>query len=508
MTAGPPPPLSSPDTPPLDLPRLLMRRAGAVALAVLALAVLLGLWRLNLDIDDEVDAGLHLATVMATVGQAGLMSDAQLLNALKALGTQGELRHVGLELRNAQGEVVLAQGLEADAAPSSGWVERALQALDPPETRAVAWMLPRPVGPDWQVRLVASREGERDEALANLGGMLALLLLCITALLLSMRWNLRHALQPLSQLLAAMAGIGRGDLRPLHALPNMPVTELQTTATALRQLAQALDEAQAQRRELSRKMLTLQEDERNRIAHELHDELGQRLTAMRVGTAHLLRSLGEDAPLRPGVLQLKEHCEQLQHDVRHLLAGLQPFDEPGGQPDTVALDRLVSHLSALVAVWNRDAGAGLRVQLLLTAFDAAARPRPWPAAQDNPQDNPQDGAPWQLPLPLAQALYRISQESLTNVARHAGTGQATLALDLHEPRAGQAARVAWRVSDNGPGIADVPQALQRGNGLAGIHQRVWAAGGDLAVAPVQAGAPRPGLVLSAQFDLSRPAPAG
>ena len=82
MTAGLPPP--QPPSRPLDLPRLLMRRAGAVAAVVLVLAVLLGLWRLNLDIDDEVDAGLHLATVMATVGQAQAMSDAQLLNALKA----------------------------------------------------------------------------------------------------------------------------------------------------------------------------------------------------------------------------------------------------------------------------------------------------------------------------------------------------------------------------------------------------------------------------------------
>jgi two-component system, NarL family, sensor histidine kinase UhpB len=481
----------------MTLPRLLMRRAGAVAAGVLLLALLLGLWRLNLDIDEEVDAGQHLARVMATLGQAASRSDAQLLDALKAQLSQGRLRHVALELRDARGALLLTHG---PAGPARGWP---WPWTSPPEARAVAWALPRPGGAEWQVRLRASRDGERNEALANLAGMLALLLLCVAGLLLSMRWNLRHALRPLSHLLGAMDGIGRGDLGPVRSLPAMPVTELQAVAGGLRQLTQALDDAQAQRRSLSRKMLTLQEEERSRIAHELHDELGQRLTAMRVGTAHLLRSLGEDAAARPGLLQLQQHCEHLQHDVRHLLAGLQPFDEPGGQPDAVPLERLVSHLHALVAAWNRDAGAGLQVQLQQAAFDSAARPRPWPAADDP--------AAWQLPLPLAQALYRISQESLTNVARHAGASQATLALDLHEARGGQAARVAWRVSDNGRGISDLPSALGRGNGLAGIHQRVWAAGGDLSVAPgprVPPGGPAlPGLVLSAQFDLPRPAPA-
>ena len=473
----------------MNLPRLLMRRAGAVAAAVLALAVLLGLWRLTLDIDEEVDAGQHLARVMATLGQAATLDDAQLLDALKTLLSQGRLRHVALELRDTRGAVLLTHG---PAGPARAWF---WHWSGPPDARMVAWALPRPDGGHWQVRLRASRDGERNEALANLGGMLALLLLCIAGLLLSIRWNLRHALRPLSQLLGAMAGVGRGDLHPLRTLPAMPVTELQAVAGGLQQLTQALDDAQAQRRALSSKMLTLQEEERGRIAHELHDELGQRVTALRVGTAHLLRGLGDDNPVRSGLLQLQDHCEQLQHDVRHLLAGLQPFDEPGGQPDTVPLERLVSHLNALVASWHRDEGAGLQVQLQLQAFDAGGQPQPWP---QGPQS-----APWQLPLTLAQALYRISQESLTNVARHAGASQATLALALHPPGAGPAARIAWRASDNGRGIADVPQALQRGNGLAGIHQRVWAAGGDLSVSAAggQALAPLPGLVLAAEFEL-------
>ena len=74
----------------------------------------------------------------------------------------------------------------------------------------------------------------------------------------------------------------------------MPIGELQAIATALRELANALEGAEQQRRVLSQQVLTLQEDERQRIARELHDEFGQRLTALRADAAWLARRIGQD----------------------------------------------------------------------------------------------------------------------------------------------------------------------------------------------------------------------
>jgi two-component system sensor histidine kinase UhpB len=82
-----------------------------------------------------------------------------------------------------------------------------------------------------------------------------------------------------------------------------------------------------------------------------------------------------------------------------------------------------------------------------------------------------------LPRELALAVYRISQEALTNVARHAQATRAVLQLTLQRRADGDL--LLWQVSDDGRGLGEFAIALQRGNGLAGIRQRVWALGADL-----------------------------
>jgi two-component system sensor histidine kinase UhpB len=99
---------------------------------------------------------------------------------------------------------------------------------------------------------------------------------------------------------------------------------------------------------------------------------------------------------------------------------------------------------------------------------------------------------------LGVSAYRIIQEALTNVARHAGASSATLQLTLQRRDDGDA--LQWQVSDDGAGLGSLQVALQRGNGLAGIRQRVWALGSDLECNPVGGAVPR-GLCLRARFRM-------
>jgi two-component system sensor histidine kinase UhpB len=499
-------------TPPLDLPRLVMRRAAGVALAVLLLALVLGLARVGHDIDDEVDAAVSLGQLMAGLGSLGQADDAAALDALRRQAAAHPPRHLVLSVQDSAGRMLLAPPeLPPAALPLNALLALHRSLLSAPDLRHASWALVRPGGAHWTITLAASHESERREAMANLLGTLLLLLACIAGLLAAMRWNLRRALAPLDRLLAAISGIEGADTHAVQALPAMPVRELEAVAAALRHLGAALDLAEGRRRLLSQQLLTLQEDERARLAAELHDEFGQRLTALRVDAAWLARRLAGQAEPAQVVAGMAGQCQQIQHDIRTLLTRLQPFGPSGFDAGGVqSLARVTDLLQALVAAWAPAAdGDGPVCRLDLSAVDAAGAALAWPA--------PHIADALLLPQGLALTLYRISQEALTNVARHARARQAVLRLVCRgRLQPGAVLQIDWSVSDDGVGLpagspgtgpgAGVAEAAAglRGNGLSGLRERVWAQGGVLRIAPGLGGR---GLVLAAQFNADWALPA-
>lgn len=500
---------------PLNLPRLVMRRAAWVAAAVMLLALVGGLLRMNADIDDEVSAAMTLASLVARLGELPLASgaddDAAALASLRALQQQAPLRHLALRVQAADGQELLAPPPE----PPVNAAMRALLALhrewlSVPDARQVHWRVARPSGGPWTLTLAASHEAERREAMRNFVAMMALLLAGVAGLLGVMRWNLQRAFAPLGRLLEAIAGMSQHDAAAaVRALPPMPIGELAAVTAALGRLGDALATADARRRHLSQQVLTLQEDERSRLARELHDEMGQGLTALRVDAAWLARRVVDQPALLAVVDGMAAQCQALQGDVRQLLNRLQPFGPDlgptaglAGAPDRAVepsenLNRLVGLLQTLVESWAlpaRASGDGCRFSLQLQWLGDDDQPVPWPGAPAS--------AALRLPRALMLTLYRISQEALTNVARHAQARHVTLRLQCQgRPQPGAALRLVWSVSDDGLGLAaDASQALQRGHGLPGIQERVWAQGGTLELASMSSHAQRPGLVLSALFE--------
>ncbi len=495
-------------TPPFDLPRLVMRRAFAVGLLALLLAAVLGLMRVNQNIEEEVDAAMSLASVMARLGTLDQVDDRSALAALRETLAAEGLRHLTLHIVDGQGRVVLRPlPLPPDPAPL-GWLYALhRQMLSAPDGRRATWAVRRPDGSRWLVSLAASHESERIEAINNLAGALALLLGCIGALLLAMAWNVRRAFAPLAALLAAIGRLEHQDDAGVRQLPRMPIRELESIATALRALVQALDAAESERRLLSQQVLTLQEDERVHLARELHDEFGQRLTALRLDAAWLARRLADQPELHGVVAGMAERCAEVQRDIRDLLVRLRPLgpgddDEPGTSSQ-LPLSRLVQLLEALVAGWQATRPGDAVPQP--TVWRLALRQIGHPGVHGElelPLD-PAVAATTRLPRELALALYRISQEALTNAARHADAGEVELALTLRPDR--RAPSLDWSVRDDGIGLPDPAAARQRGNGLGGMQERVWALGGSWSVGravPVDASGPtsRPGLRLSAHLS--------
>lgn len=184
-----------------------------------------------------------------------------------------------------------------------------------------------------------------------------------------------------------------------------------------------------------RQLIIAQETERKRLAAELHDELGQHLTAVRMELDKL--SLNKQAAIQPSIEALKAHSERLSEIVRSSLEQLNP-PELAEQGLRYCLDKLVSDWQ-----WRHP-----HHQI---DFSMRCHPR--------------------LLDPQSQLIvYRIIQESLTNVSRHAGDS-VSVAISVYR----EADNVVVAISDNGRGC-DLT-AEKRGFGLAGMKQRVEALSG-------------------------------
>jgi two-component system sensor histidine kinase UhpB len=200
-----------------------------------------------------------------------------------------------------------------------------------------------------------------------------------------------------------------------------------------------LDRLEDERRSSGRRALTAQENERSRLARELHDEIGQTLT----GVVLQLEALQRLAPpeLHAGISEAQETARGGVEDMREIARGLRPqaLDEFGLRSALVSLAAQVTDRS------------GTRVRPVL--------------ADDLPRLEPEQDL----------AVYRVAQEGLTNVARHAGASSAELALARTADGG-----VELLVRDDGRGIAPA-EAATGNSGLAGMRERALLIGARLEI---------------------------
>ncbi|MDO9600621.1 MAG: histidine kinase [Azoarcus sp.] len=453
----------------MELTYVLLRRAAAISLACLLCVLLLAAWRAQSDVHREGQGAGQLALLISQLTALQNAPDNALpdrIEGLREAGRLGGLRHLQFRLEDGRSGEVLAQSEEEELAPPTMRPFLWLLGLfsRPHLAEESVWLLERADGRSFRVTLTTHPFSEQREAFDEIVGVTGVLLLYGFGLLAALYWAVRHAFAPLRQILDTIAAFERQDYGA--RLPALRIRELDVIAGALNHLAAALGQTQDERRLLSLKVLTLQEDERAHVARELHDEFGQSLTAMRADATYLLRRTEKQPELHTVAAALEQQCARVQQDIRNLLGWIgNPCGDSGRGP--VPIRDLIE---TLVQSWRQRPGQTVHYQLTMDL----------------------DGI--DIPQGLALNLYRMTQEALTNIARHAGAETVTVALAA---RLGEGVR--WSVCDDGTGIASYAEALQRGNGLAGIRERVWAHGGELEMLDRgPAGGPR-GLCLQARF---------
>jgi signal transduction histidine kinase len=210
----------------------------------------------------------------------------------------------------------------------------------------------------------------------------------------------------------------------------------------IREVEQRAEEAERTRDEAARRRAM---EERLRIARELHDSLTHSISVIQVqaGVAvHLARKRGEDVP--PALLAIQEAGTDAARELRATLGVLRSEEDRDGSG--------LGQLDSLVA---RAQAAGLPVTVTVTGEE-----RP-------------------LPSDVDQAAYRIVQEALTNVSRHAGQACASVRLQ-YTPDA-----LTVQVDDDGNGSGT--RSAGPGLGLVGMRERVSALGGRLQAGPQDGG---------------------
>jgi len=456
----------------MNMSRYIVRRIVMISVVILVAALCLAMWRAQFDVKREERGAadeVRLFEYLYALENGPAADIGANVESLRRVNSSRNLRHVRFSLSDGDGRVLVATSAEE----SPTLLQRAFAAIAPgmpaPQLEATTpWLLQRDDGRRFLASLSLNPASEQQEALDNLLGMLLVLLGYAAATLLALYWTLRRALAPMTPILGAIDRFQRNDLS--HRLPQLPFAETDAIGRALNHMAASLTTAQEQRRALSLKLVSSQEDERTRLSRELHDEFGQRLTAMRADISWLTRRTADQPQLREVLHGMTAHCERLQQDIRELLSRLRPLDARASG-FAASLEKLMADL---VRSWNDRPGGQTRFTLLYAIGEVS------------------------IPDELALTIYRLTQEALTNSVRHAGATRAEVSL------AAAGSTLSWSVEDDGIGIDDIAGGIQLGNGLAGMRERAWALGSDLQIGPARPEGERPGLKVAAAFALPKP----
>ncbi len=258
-------------------------------------------------------------------------------------------------------------------------------------------------------------------------------------------------LRDVRQLARATRLFGAGDMSvraPVSAAPG----EFQDLALAFNGMADALIQrhqealdARDQLRALSHRLQAAREEEGARISRELHDQLGQELTALKLDLSRIRRQLGQacpptaEGPVGEALGQMAAHLDECVESVRRIASELRPN----------VLDRL---------------GLGPALEWLAREFERRTEvPCLWEGA--DPTSDLEPGT--------ATALFRVTQEALTNAARHARAHLVQIGLGT------EGGDLVLTIQDDGVGfpVQDGKESL----GLLGMRERIRLVGGDLAV---------------------------
>ena len=398
----------------------------------------------------EVQSSAHLALQLiniALTSSKGGNSIASQTQVLEQIARLESIRHLDIEIYRANNPFQSKQSI-------SGKTSRG-------EPRAPAWFVrlvkPPPMefthkikqsGTQFiEILIRANPSDEITEVWDETRGILVLLVLFVVLANVLVYVTLGRGLAPIESILKGLEGIEHGDydLR----LPAFNLHELSRISEKFNLMAGVLQRSKEDNRILTQRSLAIQEDERRNLAYELHDELGQSITAIKAVAVSI------EQQSAPNPVSIKESASTIisvsnrMYDVaRNMMRRLRPptLDELG----------LITTLQDMIDDWNS------RHQEVFCSFSF-------------------DGELNRLSEETNISLYRIIQESLTNIVKHSGAVAVTIHLEtVNSPATDKAdGEIVLTIKDDGRGF-DVANT-RPGLGLLGMRERSEALRGKMQI---------------------------
>ena len=402
----------------------------------------------------EDDTSVHLARELVVTAIGSLQETEDPLPALNRFyESLGKLRHVDVKVLSGDDKpaVLPAKAASKNLSSVPGWFVDLAHA--PPKSLIVPVTIK---GVNYgRIAIVSNPVDELEEVWSDVSWLALVSLLVTSAILGLVLLLVRQSLMPFAGLKRGLADLeaGKSNVRIEHR----GATEFRTISAALNSLAETLDRIKTENRSLVDRLIRVQDNERKEIARDLHDEAGPCLFSIRAGVVALSELTTDPTPDAGKIQQTCDSVNRASEVLQNLFRALLGRLVPRGLTE-FGLHEVLKGLINSWQVSRSDVTLALVCPHDLSILDE----------------------------PTALTAFRVVQESLTNIFRHANATSAQVRVEFGsapsrsscDQDSEDAPALLIEVEDNGVGIPDQPSL---GLGLLGMKERVQALGGTISI---------------------------
>jgi len=392
----------------------------------------MGIWQARKAVSKEVDSSINLALQLIKIGIG--TTKIHKTDWMFRLSSLEQTRHLKIQLKKPSGEIInITHQAKPDNETPPDWFINLVMSEYPTAEYQIKTFNNHALTLLIQANPMDEIAEVWDESLS----FFTTLLLLVLFTFLSVHLVFDKTLSAIHSIVEHLKGIEKGEYQ--NKLPNFSTQEYGDIAIAVNHMTDVLDSTQRQNRALTQHSLEIQEEERQRLSQELHDEFGQSLTAIKVMAVTAAHEKADTKKITGSIVEI---CDHLMTVVRSMMKQLHPLilTELG----------LKATLEDMVNQWE-DRHASMSFNLNC------------------------DDAVDMLGRTIVIQIFRVIQESLTNIIRHAGANHVTINIKIKSnPDA-----LDLSIIDDGQGCN--LDKITSGFGLLGMEERINLLGGSFKI---------------------------